>query len=421
MLPAHHRRADCRMPSGPDWCGALRSRSVAGSPLRMVDWRGCGCRLRLVRIVVSAGEASGRAMLNQFSLEMANLDPACEVVNLNETSRLEPVFGLAEGLRAGPRLRGVLNRAEASVAKLAPDAAVLVSFSGLHLPLGRRLRRHGVPVLYLGPPQVWAWGAWRKRRLREAADRVVCLFRFEKEVLRRAGVNAAYFGYPLLDGVVSRLSRELTLEKLGLGPSEHYVVFLPGSRPAEIVYHEPLFRNVFGHLRQQARGVRGVMVMMGEGRSRKSEGRSQKAELTEGEIVTVSRERYEVMRHADCACAVSGTATAELAILGVPMVVCYHLPRLSRMLARALVRTPHFVLPNILAGTRLVPEELEPEPEALARMLEPLMRDSEDRRQQLRGLARVAAELGPPGAMARICVLARELAAAGQRRAARND
>ena len=338
-------------------------------------------------------------MLDQFRLEMARLEPGCEVISLQDTAELGPVFGFGAGLRAGPRLGGLLGRAEASVIKLKPDAAVLVSFSGLHLPLGRRLQRHGIPVLYLGPPQVWAWGGWRKRRLRRAADRVVCLFRFEEELLRRAGVNAAYFGYPLLDSVTPGLGRAQVLEKLGFGPDEHYVVFLPGSRPSETGYHVPLFRAVFEHLRRQARGVRGVMVVL-------EEGRRQEAEVAESGMVVVSRDRYDVMRHADCACAVSGTVTAELAVLGVPMAVCYHLPWVSRVLARALVRTPHFALPNILAGTLLVPEALEPGPEKLTRMLEPLLRDSAERREQVDGLAGVAASLGPSGAMASICRLA---------------
>ena len=383
------------------------------------------CRLRSVRVVVSAGEASGRAMLDLFRSEMAGLDPACEVINLQNTAELGPVFGFGEGLRTGPRLRGVLSRAEASVVKFDPDVAVLVSFSGLHLPLGRRLRRRGVPVLYLGPPQVWAWGGWRVRRLRRAADKVVCLFRFEEELLCRAGVDAVYFGYPLLDGVVSRLSREQVLEKLGFGPSERYVVFLPGSRPAETAHHEPLFRVAFKQLRRQASGVRGVMVMAGRDAGQKAEGRSQKAkrggqEAEGGErpavgMLYVSQHRYDVMRHADCACAVSGTVTAELSLLGVPMAVCYHLLWLSRMLARVLVRTRYFALPNILAGTRLVPEVLDPEPDELNRMLAPLIQDSAERRRQLEGLAGVAAGLGPPGAMTRICALARDLASACRR------
>jgi lipid-A-disaccharide synthase len=369
-----------------------------------------------VRIVVSAGEASGRVMLDLFRLEMARQDPACEVISLQDTAELGPVFGFGEGLRAGPRLRGVLSRAESSIVKLDPDVAVLVSFSGLHLPLGRRLRRRGVPVLYLGPPQVWAWGGWRKRQLRKAADKVVCLFRFEEEMLRRSGVDAAYFGYPLLDGAVSRLSREQTLEKLGLGPNERYVVFLPGSRPAETAYHEPLFRSVFEQLPRRAPAVRGVMVTAEQGRGRNPHVRMQNPEPGENGMKVASRDRYDVMRHAECACAVSGTVTAELALLGVPMAVCYHLPWLSRALARFLVRTRYFALPNILTGTRLVPETLEPEPDVLTRTLVSLMQDSGERRRQLAGLAVVAAGLGPSGAMGRICALARELAANRRRR-----
>jgi lipid-A-disaccharide synthase len=159
--------------------------------------------------------------------------------------------------------------------------------------------------------------------------------------------------------------------------------------------------------------------MVAEEASPKSKAQSQKSgtasqEMEDGMLV-VGENRYDVMRHADCACAVSGTVTAELALLGVPMVACYHLPWLSRVLARALVRTRYFALPNILTGTRFVPEMLEPEPQSLARMLMPLTRNSDERSKQLEGLAGVAAGLGPPGAMQRICVLARELAAAGRR------
>jgi lipid-A-disaccharide synthase len=349
---------------------------------------------------VSAGEASGRVMLEQFRLEMGRIEPGCEVASLYESAELGPVFGFAEGLRSGLRSQGLLGRAGEAVEKLKPDVVVLVSFSGLHLPLGQRLRRRGLPVLYLGPPQVWAWGGWRKRRLRQAADKVVCLFRFEEESLRRAGVDAAYFGYPLLDSVKSSLSREQVLESLGLGLNQRYVVFLPGSRPSEREYHVPLFEATCERLVSLVPGIRGVMIMFDEGRI---EGRSQKAGVSEGGIVVASRHRFEVMRYAECACAVSGTVTAELALLGVPMVVCYHLPALSRTLARLFVHTPFFALPNILAGQRVVPEELEPGPDKLAELLAPLARGSDERRSQVAALGRVAAELGPAGGMERVC------------------
>jgi lipid-A-disaccharide synthase len=375
----------------------MQSRTFAAET---IDRPGTLCRLAAVRVVVSAGEASGRVMLELFRQGMVRVEPGCEVLSLAETSELGPVFGFAEGLRSGPALGDVLGRAEDAVARLKPDVVMLVSFSGLHLPLGRRLRARGLPVLYLGPPQVWAWGGWRKRRLRRAADKVVCLFKFEEELLRRAGVASAYFGYPLFDSVKSKLGREEVLNRLGLGPNDRYVVFLPGSRPAEMKYHVPLFKATCERVLKLVPDIRAVMV------TASPESLVHVPTSIVRGLPVVSNDRYEVMRHAECACAVSGTVTAELALLGVPMVVCYHLPALSRMLARLFVRTRYFALPNILAGGGVVPEELEPGPDRLAELLEPLTRDSEERKQQVVALRRVAGELGPPGAMARICRLA---------------
>ncbi len=388
--------------------------AVTEAATHLVDRRGAWCRLAVVRVVVSAGEASGRVMLELFRQEMAGVEPDCEVASLAETGELGPVLGFSEGLRSGLMARDLLIRAERAVVSLKPDVVVLVSFSGLHLPLGRLLRRSGLPVLYLGPPQVWAWGGWRKRRLRQAADKVVCLFRFEEELLRGAGVDAAYFGYPLLDSVKSGLAREDVLRRLGFGSGDRYVVFLPGSRPQEMAYHVPLLAATYERLRKTMPGIRGVMITVEEGESPKAQGRWQMAGVAAKGMVVVRENRYDVMRHAECAGAVSGTVTAELALLRVPMVVCYHLPALSRMLARLVVRTPFFALPNILAGSGIVPEELEPGPDKLSGFLAPLARDSDERRSQVEALGRVAAELGPAGGMANICRLAVRMARPGE-------
>jgi lipid-A-disaccharide synthase len=365
-----------------------------------------------VRIVASAGEASGEVLLALFAQEMARQEPACEVKRLQDEVALEPVFGFWEGLRAGPRMRHALDRAEEFVVRLDPDLVVLVSFSGFHLPLGRRLRGRGFRVLYLGPPQVWAWGRWRTRALKAAADRVVCLFGFEQEMLAKAGIDATYLGYPFYDNVTGALSRAQVLDRLGFRHDEHYVVYLPGSRPSETNYHVPLFNKVQRSLAATAKGVRGVIVtteasQKAKGGSAEAEGEWRKAKG--GGVATVSRDRYDVMRYADCACAVSGTVTAELAILGVPMVVSYHLGWASRMAANALVRVKFFALPNLLLDRLVVPEVLDPEPESLAKMLALLAHDSDQRRAQFDGLSRVAAKLGPEGAMQRICALAMEM------------
>lgn len=324
----------------------------------------------MTRLLVCSGEPSGDVMAAAFVAELKALGARPEVLRLGD--RLEPVLGFVEGLTRTLRLRAELEAATAEAVRFRPDVAVLFAYSGFNLPFGRRLRRLGVPVLLVGPPQVWAWGGWRMRRLRRAADEVICLFRFEESLLRGAGVNASYHGWPLFDVVRATAGREQTLSRLGFDPRERYVLMLPGSRPAEREYHLSLFRTVGEMLTAGGRGLR-VVVEAGQER------------------------RYDLMRHAECALAVSGTVTAELALLGTPSVVTYHLPGLSRLVARLVVRSRWFALPNIVVGERVVEELLSPTAGELAAAVFRLLDDSGARAR----LALVRRALGPGGGMRR--------------------
>lgn len=343
-----------------------------------------------MRVVISAGEPSGEVLAELLGRELALRMPACDVHRLQDRVPVVPVLGFGAGLLASARMRETQDAAERAVAELRPDVAVLVAYSGWHLPLGRRLRRRGVRVVFLSPPQVWAWGGWRVRALRQAADKVVCLFRFEQALLRGSGIDAEYFGYPLLDSVAAARLRHDGSERDGGGLR---LLLLPGSRASEYEYQRPLFQIVEAELRKRFVGLT-VIEVNHEGRHHTDSTRGPEFEL-----------RYEAMAGADCALAVSGTVTAELAILGVPMVVCYHLPAIERLLARSFVRTHWFALPNIVARRPVVPELLNPSPVALAAAVADLLGSDARRRQMRADLASVGREFGPAGAMPAIAGL----------------
>ena len=350
-----------------------------------------------MRVALSAGEKSGEVIAELLEQELVRPPIGCEVVRLQSHTCLRSVFGFTPGLGRVAGFGRVLSRAEHEVVSLAADVVVLISFSGLHLPLGRRCRQRGLPVLYLGPPQFWAWGQWRVPLLRGAADKVVCLFTFEESALRRAGVDAVYVGYPLLDVVRGDRPRAEVLEQLGLELGARYLAFMPGSRNSEVAYHRPLFRAVFEQLRAEDPGLSGVMIAEPDGAE------------PEGMVASACN-RYDIIRYAEAALAVSGTATAECAILGTPLVACYHLPAASRIMSRLLVRVPFFALPNILAGRQIVPEYLEPSSDMLVRELRRLIDDTPLRAAMLSRLKEVSEGLGPPGAISRIGRLVVDLA-----------
>lgn len=69
----------------------------------------------------------------------------------------------------------------------------------------------------------------------------------------------------------------------------------------------------------------------------------------------------------DAAVVASGTATVELAALGVPMVVVYRVHPVTHAVVRRLVRVPHLALPNLLADVPCIPEHVQVlDPEEIA-------------------------------------------------------
>ena len=84
--------------------------------------------------------------------------------------------------------------------------------------------------------------------------------------------------------------------------------------------------------------------------------------------VDAAYDSLDAMRAADLVLVNAGTATLEAMLLKKPMVMSYRLGKLTYALVSRLVQTPFFALPNILAGTALVPEFIQDEatPEKLA-------------------------------------------------------
>ncbi len=80
------------------------------------------------------------------------------------------VFGLLEVL---PQLREyfrLADQADAIFDRGQVDAVVLVNFPGFNWHIAKRAKRHGIPVYYYCPPQLWAWGGWRRRKMRRLVE-----------------------------------------------------------------------------------------------------------------------------------------------------------------------------------------------------------------------------------------------------------
>ena len=284
------------------------------------------------------------------------------------------VFGFWEGLKSYSFIPWFRKQVIALLDDIRPDVFVPVSLSGLNLGLARYARKTGIKVVYLSPPQLWAWGKWRAKKLAQSTDLVICLLPFEEPFFRSLGVNAIFLGNPLVDAIPDSALRTPR--------SALRVALMPGSRRSEEARHRPLLEYVAEQLKREFPGLEAFELQY--------------------EYQPDSPARYARMAQADLIVAASGTAVLEAAILGVPVIVIYQLSVPTYLIARLLVGLKHVALPNLILGRQVVPELVQTGPEPILAQARVLLADPAERLRMRNDLAEVRRQLGPPGAAMRI-------------------
>jgi lipid-A-disaccharide synthase len=128
-------------------------------------------------------------------------------------------------------------------------------------------------------------------------------------------------------------------------------------------------------------------------------------------VTVIKQQPYNVMQCCNAIMTTSGTATLEIALLTVPMVICYKLAPLTYWLGRLLVKTPFIGLPNIVAGQSIVKEFIQHEATAdnLATEVERMLTDKVYSDTMRENLAEVKQRLGQGGGSKNMALLALEM------------
>jgi len=367
---------------------------------------------RPLKIMISAGEASGDRLGAGLARSLAALHPGVELLGMGGDEMADAgvrlvqhasevaVVGFVEVVKHLKTIRRAMGRLEAAVRDERPDILVPIDFPDFNLRLAGRVHPVGVPVVYYVSPQVWAWRRGRVRAMRALVRRMLVLFPFESEFYEAEGVPATFVGHPAAASR-ERASRQELLPRLGLDPSRPVVALLPGSRPGEA-------GRLFPVLLEAARALRfsHPLVQFAVPKARTIpvgflEGLASRAGLSG--VEAHEGEYPGILEVADAGAVASGTATLDAALAGLPFVAVYRMHPLSYLIARALVRVDHIALPNLVAGVRIVPELVQGActPASIAEVMRAFL-DDPSRAEALRsGLGGVRATLCGDGAFDR--------------------
>lgn len=325
------------------------------------------------RLAVAAGERSGDDLGAAVAAEIRRLAPEAELfgvtgpgmgaAGVEQVAGIDQldVMGLFEVLRHVPRLfrfRRALARTFAE-----RDATGFVGFDApdFNIGLARAMKKRGVRAIQVVAPSVWAWRAYRVARIARSLDLLLTLFPFEPDIFRRAGLNAQFIGHPLADALPLSPDRAAARDRLGLGSERPVIAVLPGSRPGEIRRHAALVADAAERLAAE-QGAE-MLLLLAEERHRALFAEAAGRDPAESGMRVVSGQTRSGLTASDLALAASGTVTLEALLAQTPLVVFYRLAGATFQLARAsrLVKSRWISLPNVLAGSELVPERIQHE------------------------------------------------------------
>lgn len=251
---------------------------------------------------------------------------------------------------------GLLWQADRCFREERPDAVVLIDYPGFNWWIARRAKARGIPVYYYAPPQIWAWGSWRVKKVRRFIDHVLCALPFEEPWFRERGCKATFVGHPYFDEVRGqRLDAAfVAAEQAKPGP---LVAILPGSRTQEVHKNFRFFLKAAAEVHRTVPSARFAVAAF----------KPHQAEIARQAIaesglpieVHVGR-TPEIIHLATCCMAVSGSVSLELLYHARPTVILYWVGQIPYWVQQQFRHVKYITLVNLLASDELYPADITP-------------------------------------------------------------
>ncbi len=371
-------------------------------------------------ILFSAGESSGDQHAANMFLELKKHQPDLKGFGMGSAKMAQAgidirydsagiaVIGVVEVLKHYGEIRRALKLMQQLVLTERPDLLVCVDYKEFNLKLARFAKQHGIKVLFYVSPQVWAWRPGRVKTYGKAIDMMAVIFPFETAYYDAENVPVRYVGHPSVDKVHANYSRAENCLRFDLNEHKAIIGLLPGSRANEIKRLLPVMLMAAEQLQTE---LTDVQFILPQADSITDHLLNEYLSTSACNITVIKNQPYEVMQCCDVIMTTSGTATLEVALMTIPMVITYKLATITYWLGRCLVNTPFIGLPNIVLGKLAIKELIQHDatPEHIVREIKRILQDKSYADTMRADLLLVKEQLGQGGGSINIANLALEM------------
>jgi lipid-A-disaccharide synthase len=309
-----------------------------------------------MKIAISAAETSGDLVASSLVSALKLSRPDFEIEGLAGNKMIDAgckrlwhtdqvnVMGISEVLKKLPSILKLRRSIIQHYSSNRPDVFIGVDSPDFNFKIERKLRKKGVKTVHFVSPSVWAWRANRIKKIKKSADLMLCLYPFEVDFYHTHNQKAVFIGHPLAEKLKPRKNHT---------PNKQ-VLLMPGSREDEIKTLLPELLSAAKLMRQKDPELQFNLSLANE--KLKDWVKDQIQGL---DIVLSSGDAHEKIRNSDLVIVASGTATLEVALLAVPMIVVYKLSKVSYQIVKRLLNTKNISLPNKILGGDIVPELIQ--------------------------------------------------------------
>ena len=371
-------------------------------------------------VVIVAGEASGDMHASRLARELLKLNPELKLEGMGGQNMRRAgvdilvdnaelaVVGLVEVLANYRTIKAALDKLKQHVKQARPDLLILVDYQELNQKLAAFAKSIGIKVLFYIGPQVWAWRPKRVYKMGQIVDQMAVIFPFEVDLYQHANVPVEFTGHPLVDEVVNDKTPAQARELLDLGQQTTVGMF-PGSRKGEVKRLMPIMLKTAKILQAKNPGIQFVLPL--------AESLDEAIldpylyEIMDLNINVVRGQAYDVMQACDAIITASGTATLEIALMGIPMTIIYRVSPISYNILRFIVKLDYIGLANIVAGKSIVQEFLQgkAKPKLIAAEIQRILNDSDYNTTIRNELSQVRNKLGDKSGSVHIAQLAYDM------------
>ena len=319
-----------------------------------------------IKIALVAGEESGDQLGASLIKDLKRIFPSSSFIGVGGRKMQEEglnsffemkkisVMGILEPLMKISELLNLRKELKEYLSGEAPDLFIGIDSPDFNLAISRHLKMQKIKTVQYVSPSIWAWRKGRIKTIEKSVDKVLTLFPFELLAYSESPVEASFVGHPLAHKIPTELNKkEIRNNKFHIN-KEKMIALLPGSRKSEVKMIGEVLLKTAKLIKDKEEDVCFFMPL---------------ADIGHKELIPnwedypwvkfSEKNSQDVLAASHVGIVTSGTASLEAALFKTPVIVVYKTNWITYLLVKPLLRIKQFSLPNLLAGSSILPELLQ--------------------------------------------------------------